>query len=213
VLPIREVERTCAWAHERGLATHLDGARLFNAVVASGIAASEWARHFDTVSVCFSKGLGAPVGSALCGPRALMHEALRHRKLFGGGMRQAGLLAAAALYALEHHVDRLADDHAHAATIADCIGGIDGLKLQANPVQTNILFFSVHPRLGTAGEFCARLKKYDVLMMVENARTIRAVTHLDVGREQIETVCNALRQVAAGGSGDGRVETMKSAYA
>ncbi len=213
VLPFDEVQRTCDWAHERGLMTHLDGARLFNAVVASGIAASKWAAPFDTVSVCFSKGLGAPVGSALCGPRAMIHEALRHRKLFGGGMRQAGIIAAGALYALEHHVARLADDHAHAKMLADCVHATDGLMLQANPVETNIVFFSVHPKLGSASEFCGRLRQYGVLMMVENARTIRAVTHLDVNRKQMEEVCNALRQVAAGGSGDLPVDTVKSAYA
>ncbi|HWB00205.1 MAG TPA: GntG family PLP-dependent aldolase, partial [Pirellulales bacterium] len=100
VLPLAEVERVCGWAHEHGLGTHLDGARLFNAVVATGISAERWARSFDTVSVCFSKGLGAPVGSAICGSKELMRDAKRHRKLFGGGMRQAGIIAAGALYAL-----------------------------------------------------------------------------------------------------------------
>src|SRR3954471_9638572 len=114
IQPYEVVEAICTWAHENELKTHLDGARLFNAVVATGIAARDWAQHFDTVSVCFSKGLGAPVGSALAGPRNLIKQARRARKLFGGGMRQAGVLAAAALYAIDHHVERLADDHAHA---------------------------------------------------------------------------------------------------
>src|SRR6202000_2319058 len=102
------VERICQWGHANGLLTHLDGARLFNAVVATGISAAQWAQHFDTVSVCFSKGLGAPVGSAIVGTKALMAKAHRARKLFGGGMRQAGIIAAGALYALEHHIERLA---------------------------------------------------------------------------------------------------------
>ncbi|HZT81959.1 MAG TPA: GntG family PLP-dependent aldolase, partial [Gemmataceae bacterium] len=111
VYPLEKVQAISAWARRAGLATHLDGARLWNAVVATGVPAQEWARHFDSVSVCFSKGLGAPVGSALAGPRDFVAKARRTRKLFGGGMRQAGVLAAAALYALDHHVERLAEDH------------------------------------------------------------------------------------------------------
>ena len=122
ILPYENVETLCGWARRRGLRTHLDGARLWNAAVASGISPAQWSQHFDTVSVCFSKGLGAAVGSALAGPRDLIREALRHRKLFGGGMRQAGILAAAALYALDHHVDRLAEDHANARNWPpDCV--------------------------------------------------------------------------------------------
>ena len=108
--PYEEVAAVCKWAHKAGLKTHLDGARLMNAVVASGIDAKSWADHFDTVSVCFSKGLGAPVGSALAGTEEQIYEARRHRKLFGGGMRQAGVIAAGALFAIENHVERLAED-------------------------------------------------------------------------------------------------------
>jgi threonine aldolase len=115
VQPFDVVRDICHWAHEQGLRTHLDGARLFNAVAATGIPARDWAQQFDTVSVCFSKGLGAPIGSALAGPQEMIQEARRHRKLFGGGMRQAGVIAAAALYALDHHRERLVEDHRHAA--------------------------------------------------------------------------------------------------
>ena len=114
VQPYEDVVAICRWAREHGLRTHLDGARLFNAVVASGIPAADWAQHFDTISVCFSKGLGAPVGSALVGSREFIHEARRHRKLFGGGMRQSGIIAAGALHALQYHRERLAEDHEHA---------------------------------------------------------------------------------------------------
>jgi threonine aldolase len=125
-------------------------------VVASKTPASEWSRHFDTVSVCFSKGLGAPVGSALAGTREMIAVAHRHRKMFGGGMRQAGIIAAGALYALRHQIDRLADDHALAAMIGDAVEQIPGLTLQPPP-ETNIVIFHLQPELGTAGEFSARL--------------------------------------------------------
>ena len=213
VLPYDEVVRVCDWAHERGLATHLDGARFFNAVVATGISAADWACPFDTVSVCFSKGLGAPIGAALAGPRSMMKEALRHRKLLGGGMRQAGIIAAAALFALENHVERLADDHAHAAMFAEAVRSLPGLTLQRNPVESNIVFFRIDPALGTAPEFCGRMKERGVIMMVENARTVRIVTHLDVSREQMQYVCEVLREVVEAGPNDGRTEAVKSAYA
>src|SRR5580692_3097691 len=118
IYPFEKIQAISAWTHTNGLILHLDGARLWNAVIATGIAAKTWAAEFDSVSVCFSKGLGAPVGSALAGTQEFIAKARRVRKLFGGGMRQAGVLAAAALYALEHHVDRLAEDHHNAQTIA-----------------------------------------------------------------------------------------------
>jgi threonine aldolase len=174
------VESICGWAHNNGLVTHLDGARLFNAVVASGIEARRWTRHFETVSVCFSKGLGAPVGSALCGPKDLMVKARRIRKLFGGGMRQAGVIAAAALYALENHIERLAEDHANAKTLAAAVRRIKGLELLGDTVDTNIVIFRVEPGLGTAAEFCQRLAEHGLLVLAIGAQQVRAVTHLDV---------------------------------
>ena len=122
-------------------------------MVATGIEPPRWTQHFDTVSVCFSKGLGAPVGSALCGPKDLIAEAVRHRKVLGGAMRQSGVLAAAALYALEHHVERLAEDHANARRLADGIRQIDHLQLMSDEIDTNMLFFRVDPAWGTAAEF------------------------------------------------------------
>ncbi|HEX4130818.1 MAG TPA: low-specificity L-threonine aldolase [Pirellulales bacterium] len=213
VLPYDQLEQLCSWAHERGLATHLDGARLFNAVVASGISADRWAQHFDTVSVCFSKGLGAPVGSALCGTRAAIRTAVRIRKLLGGGMRQAGIIAAGALYALEHHVERLAEDHAHAALLADAVRATEGLSLRHGNVETNIVFFDMAPELGTASEFCGRLRERGVLAMAENLRTIRAVTHLDVSREQIVRACSALGEAASSAASNRPATAVRSAYA
>lgn len=196
IQPYENVEAICNWAHASGLRTHLDGARLFNAVVASGIDARRWAQHFDTVSVCFSKGLGAPVGSALAGSKEQMQEARRHRKLFGGGMRQAGVLAAAALYALEHHVERLAEDHANAARLADAVREIRGLDLVGDSVDTNILIFAVEPSLGTAAELCQRLKEHGLLMLAIGAQQVRAVTHLDVDKPDAVRAGEILAEVA-----------------
>lgn len=202
IMPYANVEQICDWAHEHGLATHLDGARLFNAVVATGIPAADWSKHFDTVSVCFSKGLGAPVGSALAGPKDLIKQAKRYRKLFGGGMRQAGVIAAGALYALEHHIARLADDHAHAQRLAEAIRLIDGLNLEPDHVDTNIVIFSVNPRLGTAEEFAARLRDRGLLMLAIGPGQIRAVTHLDVSAADVEEASQILAEcVAAAGQG------------
>lgn len=197
IQPYETVEAICAWAHKNGLATHLDGARLFNAVVASGIDARKWSRHFDTVSVCFSKGLGAPVGSALAGPKDLIVKARRVRKLFGGGMRQAGVIAAAALYALDHHIDRLAEDHANAQLLADAVREIDGLHVVGDRVDTNIVIFGVEESLGTAADFCLRLKEQGLLMLSIGPQQVRAVTHLDVTTADAKRAGEILAQVAA----------------
>jgi len=180
IQPYEIVESICSWAHGAGLKTHLDGARLFNAVVATGISARDWSRHFDTVSVCFSKGLGAPVGSALIGTKEQIRKARRVRKLFGGGMRQAGILAAAALYALEHHIDRLAEDHENAQQLAAAVRAVEGLELLGPGVDTNIVIFRVPAHMGTAVEFCQRLHERGVLMLAIGPQQVRAVTHLDV---------------------------------
>ncbi|MHB8897945.1 MAG: threonine aldolase family protein [Thermoguttaceae bacterium] len=195
IQPYAVVERICQWAHDNGLRTHLDGARLFNAAVATGIEAARWAAHFDTVSVCFSKGLGAPVGSAIVGSRDLVREAIRHRKVLGGGMRQCGVTAAAALYALENHVQRLALDHQCARRLADGIAAIDELRLTPDQVDTNLLFFRVDDRLGTAAAFCERLQTHGVLMLPTAVQTIRAVTHLDVTEDDADRAVTVLKQL------------------
>ncbi len=198
IQPYEDVAAICRWAHEHGLRTHLDGARLFNAAVATGIEPARWAAHFDTVSVCFSKGLGAPVGSALAGSRELIAEAVRHRKVLGGGMRQSGILAAAALYALEHNVDRLALDHQCARRLARGIAEIEELALVSDQVDTNILFFRVPERLGTAAAFCDRLQALGLLVLPTAPQTIRAVTHLDVDEEDADRAVEILKSACRG---------------
>lgn len=195
VHPIDEIAAISAWARAQGLALHLDGARLMNAVVASGVAASVWASHFDTVSLCFSKGLGAPVGSALAGSADVIRRAHRLRKVLGGGMRQAGVLAAAALYALEHHVDRLADDHVHAQVLADAIVAANGLELEQGPVETNLVWARVDPAFGTAREVAARLKERGALVAVLGPQVFRLCTHLDVGPAEVDRAAKVIREL------------------
>lgn len=195
IWPEEKLAAVTLWARENGLRTHLDGARLFNAVVASRVEASRWCQYFDTVSVCFSKGLGAPVGSVLAGPGDWIREARRHRKLFGGGMRQVGMLAAGALHALDHHVERLADDHANAQRLADGIRNTPGLRLTYETIDTNIVFFDLDSGMGSAVEFVERLRSHDVWMLPEGERRVRALTHLDVAESDIEVAVRVVRQV------------------
>jgi threonine aldolase len=188
VLPAAYVEAATALARRRGLATHLDGARLFNAVVASGLPARDLVHHFDSVSVCFSKGLGAPAGSALVGSKDFIQRAHRIRKMLGGGMRQVGVLAGAVLHALDHHVHRLAEDHANARALAEGLQGLAGVTVHAP--QTNIVFVDLAPqkaagaveRLQAAGVLCTGLYR------------LRLVTHLDVLADDIPRAVAALRQ-------------------
>ena len=187
VLPLDYIAAATALARTRGLATHLDGARLFNAAVASGRAAREIAGHFDSVSVCFSKGLGTPAGSALCGKRDLIARASRWRKMAGGTMRQSGVLAAAALYALDHHVARLAEDHVNARALAEGLEGLPGVTV-ALP-QTNIVFVDLPPdRAQGATE---RLRARGLL--VTGLYKLRLVTHLDVTRTDVDRAIDILR--------------------
>jgi threonine aldolase len=194
VQPYENVAAICTWARENGLRTHLDGARLLNAVVATGIEAARWAEHFDTVSICFSKGLGAPVGSALAGPRELIDEGLRHRKVFGGGMRQAGIIAAGALYALENHVDRLADDHANAQRLAEGIRQISELELMPEQVDTNIVIFRLDPAWGTAAQLVASLAARGLLLNAMGPDTLRAVTSLEVDGDDVDRAVEILKE-------------------
>lgn len=198
VFPLEKIKAISQWARANGLVMHLDGARLWNAIVATGTPGAEWGKHFDTVSVCFSKGLGAPIGSALAGTREFITKAKRIRKLFGGGMRQVGIAAAAALYAVENHVERLADDHRNAKVIAQAITDTPGLRLDPPEVETNLIWFEVDRDLGTAKDVAATLKQRGVLVHTPGPRTIRACTHLDISAAQAERVAETIRQTIRG---------------
>ena len=193
--PIEGIAAIRHWARENRLAIHLDGARLMNAVVATGRPAREWAQHFDTVSICFSKGLGAPIGSALAGSSEAIGHARRLRKVFGGGMRQAGIVAAAALYALEHNVERLAEDHAGAQVLAEAFQNTEGFTLESGPVQTNLVWVRVDSTLGTAAEVVAYLRTRGILVAALGSQVIRACTHLDLTRQDIAYAASVIRQV------------------
>ena len=174
IFPEADVAAIAALARREGLALHLDGARLWNAAIARGASEAELAAPFDTVSVCFSKGLGAPLGSAICGSAAIIAEALRYRKMLGGGMRQAGIVAAAALHALDHHRARLVDDHRAARELGAALAAVDGVKVA--PVDTNIVI----AELDKAEQVVAIGKEKGVLFSTISARAVRLVTHLDV---------------------------------
>ncbi|HEU5293238.1 MAG TPA: low-specificity L-threonine aldolase [Burkholderiaceae bacterium] len=197
VLGIDYLRQATELARRHGLATHLDGARLFNAAVAlaepqrgdARAIAREMAGLFDSVSVCFSKGLGAPVGSALVGSRELIARAHRARKMLGGGLRQAGVLAAAALHALDHHIDRLADDHANAARLADGLRGLAAIA--SSPAHTNMVFVELAPGRGSRSDTVGRLRERGLLCT--GIYKLRLVTHLDVSRGDIDRAVAILR--------------------
>lgn len=187
-LPLDYLPRYEAFCREHGLGRHLDGARVFNAAVACGVDIAEITRHFDTVSFCLSKGLGAPVGSVVCGPSDFTSEARRWRKVTGGGMRQAGIIAAAGLIALEHHVDRLADDHANAERLAEGLADIHGLELQG-PSQTNMVFVRLPEDRST--ELTAYLA--DNGIQIVDMNPLRLVTHLDVSADDVKRTIEAFQ--------------------
>ena len=183
-------------ARRQRLSTHLDGARLLNAVVASGIAARDWAAPFDSAWIDFTKGLGAPVGAALAGSREFIAEAWRLKQQMGGAMRQAGIIAAGGVYALRHHVKRLAEDHANARRLADGLAALPDVALDPAGVETNIVFFELTGRLDAAA-VVERLLARGVRMGALGPRTIRAVTHLDVSAAQVERALDAAGAVLA----------------
>ena len=189
VLPLDYLERAAGLTRKHGLSLHLDGARIFNAAVKLQVKASDIARHFDTVSFCLSKGLGAPVGSLLVGPKEIIDKARRWRKVLGGGMRQAGILAAAGIYALTHNIERLAKDHNNAGTLAEGLSAIAELKLDPSTVQTNMVFFTMGPSRFKALQ--AYLKERGIL--ISGREKVRLVTHLDVTAEDIQTVIGAFK--------------------
>jgi len=193
VYPLDNMVAISLVAREHSLATHLDGARLWNASAASGIKESTYAEPFDTVNVCLSKGLGAPVGSVLAGTRELIGKAHRYRKLFGGGMRQAGILAAAGLYALEHHRPNLKMDHEKARILAEAIAELPAFDIDLPSVETNIVIFDVKD--GGVADVLEKLRRENVLMVPFGPNTIRATTHRDVSMDEIEVVVSVIRKL------------------
>ncbi len=195
VYPLETIRRIRDNAAARGIPMHLDGARLFNAAVASGVPAADYARHFKTVSFCLSKGLGAPVGSLICSDRATVDKLRRFRRMYGGSMRQAGILAAAGLYALEHNIERLQDDHRHAKVLAMALRKIPSVSIDVAGVETNIVVFDVTDQTRPAADIVAALKQAGVLINSVGGTTFRAVTHLDVSGQDIENACRIFARV------------------
>lgn len=196
IQPQENVVAICQWAAENGLRSHLDGARLWNAAAASGISEADLAAPFDSISVCFSKGLGAPVGSALVGSADFIGEARRARKLFGGAMRQAGMIAAGAVYALDHHRGRLADDHAAATKLAAACRDCPPLSIRGDRVDTNIVIVEIDPTWASSQQMHRSLADHGVDCFAISDQAIRFVTHLDVSDSQIDEACEIIRSVA-----------------
>jgi threonine aldolase len=186
-----------ALADRYGLKIHLDGARVFNAAVALNVDVRELTRDADSVSFCLSKGLSAPVGSLVCGPADFIREARRARKVLGGGMRQGGVIAAAGIVALEHMVDRLADDHVNARRLAEGLTDVPGIALDPSRVQTNIVYFDLEEGTPDAADFCGRIAERGVKMGPTAARRIRAVTHYGIEADHIEAALDVVGQVMA----------------
>ena len=197
VWPLATLLEVAAAAHEHGLATHMDGARLFNASVASGTSVAEYAQGYDSVWVDFSKGLGAPGGAVLAGSAAFVREAERLKLRWGGAMRQSGIIAAACDYALDHHVDRLAEDHANARRLAEGIAATAGLHIDPATVETNLVYFDVVAPHIDPVRLCERLLEHGVRMGPMGPHTVRAVTHLDVSATDIDATLAVLRAVLA----------------
>lgn len=194
VWSVAEIEAVTSAARRHGLATHMDGARLLNAVVASGVAASEFAAPFDTVWIDLSKGLGCPAGAVLAASSEFIQEVWRWKQRIGGALRQAGILAAAGVYALDHHVDRLSEDHANARRFADLIADCPGIKVEPNVIPSNMVFIDVSATGLSSAELNQKLEAQGVRLSAIDASRLRAVTHLDVSREQIEEGASVLRQ-------------------
>ena len=195
IWPLDGIQSVCAAAHRYGMRCHMDGARLLNAVAATGVKARVYAEPFDSVWIDFSKGLGAPVGAALAGSKDFIEEAWRWKHQFGGAMRQAGIIAAGAVYALNHHVERLAEDNENAQILARGLAEIEGMVVE--PVETNLIFFDVSGMGITAEAFNALLREKGLRISVLGKTRGRAVTHLDVSREQVKEGLEIIRQVAS----------------
>lgn len=195
VWPLGKLMNVSEVAHDNGLKVHMDGSRLMNAVAASGICAREYAAYADSVTICFSKGLGAPVGATLAGEKPFLKEARRLQQTFGGSMREAGIIAAGALYGLQHNAERLADDHANARLLAERLAEEEGIRINPDDAETNIVFFHVEDTGMTSEEFCSRLLNAGVRMGWYPDGRVRAVTHLGISRDDILTTADAIHQM------------------
>lgn len=195
IWPLPQLREVCDVAHGAGLIAHMDGARLLNACVATGVTAADYARSFDSVWIDFSKGLGAPGGAVLAGERDFIAEANRWKQRIGGAMRQSGIIAAACEYALDHHVARLAEDHVNAKRLATGIAGLPSVRIDPASVQTNLVYFDVVDERWDAEKLCAALLPHGVRMSVMGPRLVRAVTHLDVDTPAIDVALDALAKV------------------
>lgn len=195
IWPVEKFAAIRRVADDRGLKIHLDGARLMNASVAKSQKPQAWTQYADTVSMCFSKGLGAPVGSAVAGSAETIKRVRRFRKMFGGGMRQAGIIAAGALFAIENHIPRLAEDHENARRLGEGIANIPGLSIELDEIETNLLFFNLEPAIGAAAQFVTALREAGVWMLAEFGQRVRAVTHLDVSRADIDRAIPIIERV------------------
>ncbi len=195
IYPLEIIKQLRSFTQTQSISMHLDGARLWNASVATGIKPAAYARHFDSVSVCFSKGLGAPVGSALVGSKSLIESARRYRKIFGGGMRQAGIIAAGALYALRNNIDRLREDHEKAKFFAGEVAKLPGLSVDLESVQTNIVIIDVTKTKRDSADVLKRLRSKRVLLTDAGRTSIRAVFHLDVSMDNVEDAISVFKKV------------------
>jgi len=198
IYPIEKIAEIYRLAKSRGLLIHLDGARLWNASVATGIKPHEYAQWADSVSVCLSKGLGAPIGSIVAGSKTFIDRVHRFRKMFGGGMRQVGIIAAAGIYALDHHIERLGEDHQNAKHLALGLKELKGVSIDPDQVETNIIIFNITDTGMTAPQMAEAMKRNGVLIHPIGKTQIRLVTHLDVSSEDIETALKAFEKVLGG---------------
>ena len=192
---LEQLERVCGWAHNNSLRTHLDGARLFNACLAQGYSVKQVAEHFDTISICFSKGLGCPMGSVLVGSQELITRARRARKVMGGSLRQAGIIAAGMIYALENHVDRLTDDHKRAKHFANEIAKVPGISIDLETVETNLVFFTIDPTRMTGDELQHRLEEQGVKLYSVGPNRLRACFHLDLSDNDVGRAIEVIKVI------------------
>jgi len=195
IFPLEEIKKISELARQRQLKMHLDGARLWNASVATGISLKEYCQYFDSASLCFSKGLGAPVGSIIVGSREFIERARYYRKAYGGAMRQAGILAAAAIYAIENNFPKLAEDHRRAHLLAEAIRELPGIRLDMESVQTNILIFNVDDRRMSAPQLVEKLREKGILMLSLGPDLVRAVFHLQISDIDLERTIQAFHEI------------------